>query len=96
MLLECYKAIENTSARMLEAARVHDWDAVLRCESDCAALIAQLRLRARTEQLDPQACAEKTRIMRRILSIDAKIRFITEPWLAQCEHRFAQQPRVLH
>ena len=30
MLIDYYKAIENSSAKMLEAARLKDWDEVVR------------------------------------------------------------------
>lgn len=43
MLIDYYKAIENSSAKMLEAARLKDWDEVVRCEGACAVLIEQLR-----------------------------------------------------
>jgi len=84
MLLECYQAIEAASARMLQAARVHDWDSMVACERDCALLIDALRLRAATDTLDARTRAEKTRIMLRILDNDAQIRNLTEPVLDAC------------
>jgi flagellar protein FliT len=95
MLIEYYKAIEDSSAKMLEAAKVQDWDEVVRCEGACAVLIEQLRSRATVESLDEDARLEKTRIMRRILHNDAQIRYLAEPWLAHCEQRFNDQ-RLLH
>ena len=47
-LLDYYKAIENASQKMLEAAQTENWDQVVRLESTCAVLIAQLRGKART------------------------------------------------
>lgn len=95
MLLDYYKAIEESSAQMLEAAKVQDWDGVVRFEGACAVLIEQLRIRANTEQLDSFARQEKTRIMLRILNNDAQIRYLAEPWLAHCEQKFANQ-QYLH
>lgn len=92
MLIDFYKAIEDTSAKMLEAAKVQDWDGVVRFEGACAVLIEQLRCRAHTEELDSAARQEKTRIMLRILNNDAQIRYLAEPWLAHCEQKFANQP----
>ncbi len=43
VLLDYYKAIENSSAKMLEAAQSRDWDGVVRQEGACAVLIEQLR-----------------------------------------------------
>ncbi|MCW5222383.1 flagellar protein FliT [Verminephrobacter aporrectodeae] len=88
-LIDCYKAIEDSSARMLDAARRRDWDAVLRCEGACAVLIGQLRLKAQEQALAPEQRSEKARIMQRILRNDARIRCLAEPWLAQFEQLFA-------
>ncbi len=81
-LLDYYKAIENASRKMLEAAKAEDWDGVMHMESTCAVLIAQLRSRSRTAQLQPDERKEKTQIMKRILRTDAEIRNLAEPWLA--------------
>ena len=43
MLIDFYKAIEDSSAKMLEAAKAEDWDGVVRFEGACAVLIEQLR-----------------------------------------------------
>ncbi len=95
-LIDYYKAIERSSARMLEAAKLKDWDEVVRCEGACAVLIEQLRFQARAQELSPEERKEKTRIMQRILKNDAQIRHLAEPWLAQFEHLFEGQPQVMH
>ena len=94
-LLGYYHAIEESSRMMLEAAKVEDWDTVVRYESTCAVLIEQLRFRARSEALDAKARAEKTHIMQRILQNDAQIRYLAEPWLAHCEQKL-QGRQLLH
>jgi flagellar protein FliT len=96
MLIDYYKAIEDSSAKMLEAAKLEDWDGVVRYEGACAVLIEQLRARARSEELDPQSKAEKSRIMMRILNNDAQIRYLAEPWLAHFEQKFEGQRMLLH
>jgi flagellar protein FliT len=96
MLIDYYKAIEDSSQRMLEAARTQDLDAVVRYEGVCAVLIEQLRERARTEQLRPEERSEKARIMQRILRNDAEIRQLTEPWLTQLDELVGDKKRVLH
>src|SRR6218665_1747583 len=53
-LMDYYKAIEDSSAGMLDAARREDWDAVLRYESACAVLIGQLRFQAQLQPLRPE------------------------------------------
>jgi flagellar protein FliT len=95
MLLDYYKAIEDSSSQMLEAARVQDWDGVVRFESTCAVLIEQLRACARESQLDVHEKVEKTKIMLRILKNDAQIRHLAEPWLEHCNEKFGGQ-RYLH
>ncbi len=95
MLIDYYKAIEDSSAQMLAAAKAQDWDGVVRFEGACAVLIEQLRHRARVEQLDDVSRLEKSRIMRRILHNDAQIRYLAEPWLVHFEQKFDNQ-QYLH
>jgi flagellar protein FliT len=96
MLMDYYKAIEDSSAKMLEAAQAEDWDGVVRFEGACAVLIEQLRFRAQQESLDPLQRAEKTRIMCRILQNDAQIRHLAEPWLPYLDQQFNGQSTLLH
>jgi flagellar protein FliT len=96
MLIDYYKAIEDSSQRMLEAARAKDLETVMRYEGVCAVLIEQLRYRSREEELRPEERSEKARIMQRILRNDAQIRCLAEPWLAQFEHLFEGQPQMMH
>ena len=96
MLIDYYKAIEDSSLQMLNAARSEDWEQVVRFEGACAVLIEQLRARASTEQLLPEQRKEKTRIMQRILNNDAQIRYLAEPWLNHCEQAFDSKSQFLH
>ena len=96
MLIDYYKAIEDSSLQMLNAARSEDWEQVVRFEGACAVLIEQLRARASTEQLLPEQRKEKTRIMQRILNNDAQIRYLAEPWLSHCEQAFESKSQFLH
>ena len=96
MLIDYYKAIEDSSHKMLEAAKVEDWEQVVRFEGACAVLIEQLRANAQRQELLPEQRSEKTRIMQRILHNDAQIRYLAEPWLAHCEQAFEGQPQFLH
>lgn len=96
LLIDYYKAIEASSARMLEAARLKDWDGVVRHEGACAVLIEQLRFKSQEHDLLPEHRREKTRIMQRILRNDAQIRSLAEPWLAQFEHLLDTQPQLMH
>ncbi len=96
ILIDYYKAIEASSARMLDAAKSEDWEQVMRFEGACAVLIEQLRSRASSEQLPPEQRAEKTRIMQRILNNDAQIRYLAEPWLTHCEQHLDGPRQYLH
>jgi flagellar protein FliT len=95
VLLGFYKAIEDSSLKMIDAAKAEDWDGVVRFEGACAVLIEQLRFHAGTEVLDDAARTEKSKIMLRILNNDAQIRYLAEPWLAHCESRLDGQ-HLLH
>ncbi len=95
-LIDYYKAIEDSSRQMLDAAKLEDWDQVVRFEGVCAVLIGQLRERAHDETLKPEQRAEKTRIMQRILSNDAEIRYLAEPWLNHFEQNMVAPCRYLH
>ncbi|QTN30260.1 flagellar protein FliT [Rhodoferax sp. AJA081-3] len=96
MLIDYYKSIEESSLKMLDAAKSQDWEQVVRCEGVCAVLIEQLRLHSHSEQLLPEQRTEKTRIMQRILRNDAQIRYLAEPWLEQLDAKTADHPPYLH
>lgn len=95
-LMDYYKAIEESSRKMLESAKAEDWDAVVRFEQACAVLIGQLREKARGEQLLPEQRSEKSKIMIRILNNDAQIRYLAEPWLLTLEGKFDVPQQMLH
>jgi flagellar protein FliT len=95
-LLNYYEAIERASADMLSAARVGDWNLVVKLEGACGLLISQLKQAARGETLQPADAQARTRIMQRILLRDAEIRHLAEPWLEQIDGMLAGKPRTLH
>ena len=95
-LIDYYKAIEDSSAKMVDAARSENWEEVVRFEGVCAVLIEQLRFKAREEALLPEQRAEKIRIMQRILSNDAQIRSLAEPCLDALNYQVLHHPVVLH
>ena len=97
-LIDYYKAIEDGSRRMLEAARADDWDEVVRFESACAVLIAQLREHSQSLNLDPKQRAEKAQIMQRILRMDAQMRDLADPCLDHLNQMYEEQgpSQLLH
>jgi flagellar protein FliT len=96
MLIDYYKAIEDSSRRMLVAAQCEDWEGVVRCEGACAVLIEQLRAKASSEMLLPGQHSEKLKIMQRILLNDALILFLAEPWFFDDERLYAEPLYTLH
>jgi len=95
-LLTYYEAIEQASHDMLEAARIGNWDHVVKLEGACALLIAQLKHAAAKEKLGPDEAQVKSRIMQRILLNDAELRVLAEPWLEDLDGLLAGRPRTLH
>ena len=95
-LLNYYEAIERASMDMLEAARIGNWDQVVKLEGACAVLISQLRSAAAQKPLDSEEVQLKSRIMQRILVNDAEIRNLAEPWLEDLDQLLAGRPKTLH
>jgi len=94
-LLGYYEAIETASLDMLEAARTGDWDRVVKLEGACAVLIARLKHAASEHPMGPSEQALKARIMQRILTNDAEIRNLAEPWLNELSHMVGE-PGKMH
>ena len=97
-LLSYYEAIEHASHDMLNAARAGDWDTVVKLEGACAVLIAQLKHASEDHHLAPDEAALKTRIMQRILSNDAEIRNLAEPWITDLSRMIgtSTDPNKMH
>lgn len=84
-LIAHYEAIAQTSHAMLAAAQADDWDEVRELEDRCRALIAELRLAARTTDLGVPEQRRRIELLRAILANDAEVRKRSEPWLRQLE-----------
>ena len=95
-ILNYYEAIEKASQDMLAAARVGNWDQVLKLEGACALLISQLKHNAAAKPLGQDEAQFKSRIMQRILVNDAEIRQLAEPWLDDLDDLLAARPKTLH
>ena len=95
-LMSFYEAIEQASADMLAAARVGNWDEVVKLEGACVLLISQLKQAARKTPLDGDASKVKSRIMQRILVNDAEIRHLAEPWLEDLDQILTGRNKTLH
>ena len=95
-LLNYYQAIEKASQDMLEAARLGNWDQVLKLEGACVLLISQLKHSAVEKPLGRDEAQFKSRIMQRILVNDAEIRELAEPWLDDLDQLLADRTTTLH
>ena len=95
-LLEYYEAIEQASQDMLAAARVGNWDHVVKLEGACALLISQLKHAAAQKPLASDEAQLKSRIMQRILVNDAEIRQLAEPWLDEIGNLVATKRQTVH
>jgi flagellar protein FliT len=82
--IDAYKEMSALSARMVEAARLQDWEALVSLEQAVAAL--RDTLMADDDPNAPLSGDERTlkaAIIQRILDDDAEIRRHTEPWMEQ-------------
>ncbi|MBH9552751.1 flagellar protein FliT [Inhella gelatinilytica] len=95
-LLSYYEAIEQASAQMLQAARVGDWDEVVRMEGACAVLISQLKSAADSQSLTASEAPLKAKIMQRILLNDAEIRQLAEPWMDELGLKAQHRGQTVH
>lgn len=95
-LIDYYKAIEESSQRMPQAAKIENWDEVVRHEGVCSVLIEQLRHCAKTQKLAPNHRHQKGQIMQRILRNDAQIRLLAEPWPAKFDQMMDKAPQTVH
>jgi flagellar protein FliT len=95
-VLNYYEAIEKASADMLEAARLGDWDQVVKLEGACVLLISQLKQAARESPLGQDQAKHKSRIMQRILVNDAEVRHLAEPWLPELDRMMHGKSTTLH
>ncbi len=99
-MIDTYETILATTAQMLDAARVADWDLLVRREQECRALVERL-MQARGQSeivLEPQVRRRKVEIIRKVLADDAEIRNLTEPWMQRLQHMLTSvgQERKLH
>lgn len=83
-MIQHYEAIAASSRRMLEAARLDDWEQVSREEDRCRMLISGLKL-AGVTGASPIGRRQRLALLRTMLADDAEIREISEPWLKQLD-----------
>lgn len=94
--LDYYQEIEKASLRMLEAARTGDWDQVSELEAVCEGLINLVQRFDSERELDAPERAEKSRILHRILRMDAEVRSLLDPHLSEFGHSLDPSGHTLH
>lgn len=90
-LLACYEAIAAASGRMLEAARAADWDRLVDAEAACKALINEARDLRSQCKVSARGEARRLSALRQVMSDDAEIRALMQPWLAGLDRVLAGQ-----
>ena len=82
-LLSTYQSLARTTGDMLDAARSGDWDKLVDLEKHCAELVTRMSALEADDPLSEAVRSHKSQMLRQVLSDDAAIRNITEPWLQQ-------------
>ena len=97
-VIQTYEAILEVTARMLEAARNSEWELLVEREQECRMLVDKLMAAHAGIELDDDARKRKSEIIRKVLSDDAAIRDLTQPWMARLQHMMASagRERQLH
>lgn len=79
--IEIYEEMSALSARMVEAARSHDWENLIALEKSVVALRQTLIADDDNGRLSDEEIELKRTLIQRILDDDAEIRRHTEPWM---------------
>jgi flagellar protein FliT len=82
-LISLYENVAVITAKMLDAARLADWELLAQLETDCTSQVQRLRENEIPIELPTEIREKKILVIKKILSDDKEIRNITEPWMAQ-------------
>jgi len=80
--IELYEELSALSRRMVEAARMNDWDRLIELERDVASLRNTL-MGIDDDRLSSLEIQRKRVLIETILDDDAEVRRHTEPWMEQ-------------
>jgi flagellar protein FliT len=84
-IISTYEALSSLTGNMLSAAQRNDWDGLTSLEQVCQTHIQKLTSAPEQETLSPPQQQRKIEVIRKILADDARIRDLTEPWLAELQ-----------
>ena len=79
--IEIFQEISALSARMVAAAKDHDWERLVTLEQSVSSLRDTLTGEDDNARLAPAELGLKAALIQRILDDDAEIRRHTEPWM---------------
>lgn len=83
-VIATYENILSITEQMLQAAKSNDWDYLMALEEDCRASVEKL-MSANPEPLNGEYQQRKVEIIHKVLSGDAEIRNITQPWMGHLQ-----------
>ena len=85
-IIDIYEAILTITGRMLKAAQSADWERLITLEHECRGLTKKLMISDENKILSSDLRQRKQEIIQQILADDAKIRTLTQPWMAQLQN----------
>lgn len=93
-----YERMLAVMQQMHEAARTQRWDDLVVLERSCRRLADELAAGGPPAQLAPPQAKRRLALIGQVLALDAAIRDMTEPWLAQLQTFLGarQRERKLH
>jgi flagellar protein FliT len=91
--LNCYDQLAELSEEMLSAARQNNWDGLSALELKAQLVVNNLKAMPEESSHNDRFRQEKMRLIRLILALDAQIRDLVQPRLAQLD-RAMRAPRT--
>lgn len=85
-IINIYEAILIITNKMLSAAENKEWEKLVILEKECRKLTSKLMINNPVEELSEELLQKKINIIHQVLANDAKIRAITEPWMANLQN----------
>jgi flagellar protein FliT len=85
-IITTYEAILIITNKMLTAAEDKEWEKLIALEKECRKLTSKLIINNPDQELSDELLDKKIKIIHQVLANDAKIRSITEPWMANLQN----------
>ena len=97
-VIAVYERMLAVMQQMHEAARTQRWDDLVALERSCRRMADELAAEGPPAQLPPPQAKRRLALIGQVLALDAAIRGMTEPWLAQLQTFLGarQRERKLH